>query len=155
MHIRKLIDNNKGLFSIEAAMIIPMIIAVIMLLIWLSIFFYNRSVLSEVASRAAICGSQNAELENTEIVDYVTDKVIELSDNKLIFLDSLSCEVTVEANQIKVNLTGSMSIPPFINLFNLYENNLFEISITESATRLKNSMFIRTVYRLSNLTNKD
>jgi Flp pilus assembly protein TadG len=140
--------NNKGMSTIEAVIIIPVCFSIIMLLIWTGIFFYNKNVLSQAASRAAICGSQKSYYENNEIADYVTDSVLKITDGKLILLDEADVSVTVSSTQISVNVTGTMSIPGFLILGNVYDSNMWNIDITEYAARLKNPMVVRTVNRI-------
>ena len=145
--------NNKGYSTIEAVIIIPIILSIILLLVWLGFFLYDKNVLSQAASRAAVCGSQMSYLENEVIADYVSGKVAELTDGKLILLDSAETTVTVTATNICVNVTGSMNIPDFIILGNVYNGGMWNIDIKEYGARLKNSMFIRTANRIKNLKN--
>ena len=145
--------NNKGYSTIEAAVIIPIILSIVLLLIWTGFFFYDRNVLSQAASRAAVCGSQMSYLENEEIADYVSNRVSELTEGKLILLDLAETTVTVTATNICVNVTGTMNVPDFIVLGNIYNGGTWNINIKEYGARLKSSMFIRTANRIKNSKN--
>ena len=145
--------NNKGYSTIEAAVIIPIILSIVLLLIWTGFFFYDRNVLSQAASRAAVCGSQMSYLENEEIADYVSNRVSELTEGKLILLDLAETTVTVTATNICVNVTGTMNVPDFIILGNIYNGGTWNINIKEYGARLKSSMFIRTANRIKNSKN--
>ena len=143
--------NNRGMTTPEACIIIPMTFTIIMLLLWMGFLFYNRNVLDQAAARAAIIGGQNSYLSNEEIAEKVNAKVAELINNKLILMDEDSIIVStgVSLTEIKVSVSGEVRLPESIFFGKLYSKRLWDISVIESAPRLKNCRFVRLVQRLT------
>lgn len=141
-------NRNSGVTTLEACVIIPIVFMIIMLLIWLGIYQYNRMVFTQVASMAAIKGSQNAEKSNDEIIKIVNSRIEELLDEKLIMMENVSSDIEVNYAQIKVHLQGEFNIPEAIYITDIYEKNMWEIAVDKSAPRIRSSMIIRTAERI-------
>ena len=141
--------NNKGMTTVEACVIIPITFTVIMLLVWLGILFYDRNALSQAAARAAIVGSEYSYLDNDEICEIVMKKTAELTQDKLILMAEPEVDVSVDATEIRVNVRGNLHLPESVFFGNIYNKRVWSIDITEPAPRLKPSVFVRTVHRIS------
>lgn len=142
--------NNKGMTTIEACIIIPITLIVTMMLIWLGLFFYNKSIMSVAASRAGIMGGQHPEKSNDELVEYVTKNVEDILQDRLIFMEDPSVEVTVNYMDIVVHLTGDMRLPESVGMGGIYKIKMWEIDMTEKSARLQPSIFVRTLSRVRN-----
>lgn len=141
----KNLNNNSGMATIEACVIIPLCIGVMMLLFWLGIYYYDKNVLAEGAARAAIYGSENAELSNEDITKLVESKLTECLQEGMILVSDVETSVTVDFNDIIVKVIGSVKIPEEINFGNIYEKNVWEIAVIKRTPRLHNSSFVRTM----------
>lgn len=140
--------NQAGMISIEAAVIIPITIAVTMLILWLGIFFYNQNVIDDCSSQAAIVGSHLADLDNNEIQDITADTLNTLITENLVMMDDISSEITVDFGTVTVHVEGSLNIPSFFLFGDIYNTELWSIDITNSSPRLRSSMFVRTITNL-------
>lgn len=145
--LRKLEKDNTGMTTVEACVIIPITLAVIMLLIWLGFFFYNKNILSQAAGRAAIMAGQHPELDNDELVEYIDYKLREMIEGKTVFIDNPDVEITVEYSEIVIHITSSISLPESVRLGGIYMKRIWEIDLTEKAARLHPSIFVRTIGR--------
>lgn len=144
------ISNNKGMATIEACVIIPITLIVVMLLVWLGIFFYNKNVMSHAASRAAIMGGQHPEMESEELTEYMIAKVREMLEGKMIFMEDPSIEVSMDYSVISIKITGNMGLPGSVNMGGIYRKRAWEIALVEKAARIHPSIFVRTVSRVRN-----
>ena len=66
---------NSGMTTIEASVIAPVCISVALLVVWLGILYYDKNVLAESASRAAIYGAEHSDWSNEDINKYVQEKL--------------------------------------------------------------------------------
>lgn len=138
--------NNKGSSTLEATIIIPICLILVIMLVWSGIYYYDRCVLAQAASRSAICGGQIAYHDNSEIALYCESKVQQLTNGKLLLMDNASTTVTVSATEISVNVSGSLNLPDFFGF--IYKSGNWNINITEKYARLKSSIIVRTINRL-------
>lgn len=142
------LKDDKGMTTIEATIIIPMCFAVILLLLWFGFFLYDRNVLSQAAGIAVITGSQASEYRNEEIQELVEERFARMVENRLIWMEEPVISVTVEYTKIRVEVTGTLTLPEVVILTNLYGRNVWEIQVCQEAPRLRASMVTRTVSRV-------
>ena len=141
-------NNQSGMISIEAAVIIPITIAVTMLIIWLGIFFYIQNVMDVCSNQAAIVGSHLADLDNNEIQDITTETLNTLLADNLVMMDDVTSDISVDFGSVTVHVEGSLNIPSFFLFGDIYDTKFWSIDITNSAPRLISSMFVRTITNL-------
>lgn len=142
-------DNNKGMITIEACVIVPIIMAVTLLLIWLSLYFYNKTTLANAASVASVFAARSAEESNEQISKIALEKAEELLDGRLIAMDDVNTKVSVDYGLVTVNITGQMQVPGVYG-FGLVVSKMKAggINIIENAPRLRCSQIIRTANRV-------
>lgn len=140
--------NNKGMSTIEACVIIPISMTVTMLLIWLGFFYFNRNLLAESASQAAVYGTEFSNFDNETIKRKVIGKLDECIKDKTIFLKNVDYSVIVESRLITVSVKADLDIPSFIVFGNLYKKDIWSMEFVKKAPRLRNSLFVRTINRI-------
>lgn len=98
------LKNNKGSFTIEAAIIIPFIVCLIMSILFLAFFLYDRCSLQRAAASAALRGSQEI-WESSDMQYQKADEGIDfvLSHN-LLGADCVDKQVQINGNEITVVL---------------------------------------------------
>lgn len=96
--------DNRGSFTIEAAVIISFLVIVINLIIVLAFFLYDRCSLERAAAMGALRGSQ-AVWENNSVRSQKADEgVDEILIYNLLGTDKVEKKITVTGNQISVAL---------------------------------------------------
>ena len=60
-------------------------------------------------------------------------------------MDDIESDITVDFNNITVELKGKVNIPEGIILGNLYNRSGWEIGVIKRAPRLRSSTFVRTI----------
>lgn len=146
-------ENNKGMMTIEACILIPIIIMVSLLLIWLGFFLYNKTLLMECAGIAAIKGSQMAEEDNETLASAAAARAEELLSQKTVALEVQDIIVSVDYGSVTVKITGVMQIPEAIFLLDIYQNDRWEIYVEQTAERLRSCSILRTIERVRKAQN--
>lgn len=99
--------REKGSFTIEAAMVIPVIMFVVMLVIQLSFFLYNRQAITVMVSQATLYGVQ-METEGKPVIEKELNSFLkEETENRLLFTESVDWDVKVTMAKIKVTASFS------------------------------------------------
>lgn len=101
----------KASFTIEAAVIMPLTIAIIFLLIFFSMFAYNRAVLTQDAYIAALRGCNPFYDIEEDVYEKAYQSAEELTGQKLLAMHELQPEVRVEKEKVEVIYTGFVRIP--------------------------------------------
>lgn len=145
---RNYICNSMGMITIEACILIPIILMISLLIIWLGFFLYNRTLFMQCAGIAAIKGSQMAEADNEEISAAVRERARELLQQKTIGMEDVVVEVTVDYGSVTVGIQGDMQVPGAIFLMDIYQNNRWHLRVEQTTERLRNCTILRTIERI-------
>ncbi|MGN0346224.1 MAG: hypothetical protein ACI4DU_02955 [Lachnospiraceae bacterium] len=144
--------NDKGMITVEASILIPFTLGIILICIWIGFYQYNKMVFTQVAACSVLKGAQYAEKPNEEIIQLIQMEIREQMNNKLILVDNPVANIEVDYDTIQIELTGSMEVPGYINIFNTYDRFGWNISVTKSANRIRRSQVIRTIWRIQDLS---
>lgn len=99
--------KQKGSFTIEAAILMPLLILIIWLLIQISFFLYNRHAITVIASQAALRGVQ-METEGKQSIEKSLQSFLkEETEEKLLYTDSVCWEIKITMTKIKVKISLS------------------------------------------------
>lgn len=96
--------RKKGSFTIEAALIIPMLMFVIMLTMQLSFFLYNRQAITVMASQAALYGVQMETEGKAEIKKELESFLEEETGKRLLFTEAVYWDVKVSTTKVSVTI---------------------------------------------------
>ncbi len=146
--------NNKGMMTIEACILIPIIIMISLLVIWLGFFLYNKTLLLECAGIAAIKGSQMAEADNETLASAAVVRAEELLAQKTVAMEIQNIIVSVDYGAVTVKITGVMQVPEAIFLMDIYQDDRWEIHVEQTAERLRNCSILRTIERIRKAQNE-
>lgn len=133
----------KGSFTLEAALLMPLILACIIVIMYLSFYIHNQAALYSIAYEGALKASQLNADERSEIYSIIDG----LLENKLLGAGTINKQVKIDGKSIKVFLSGSMSVPGFeiMNLLMPYGG----LSIFgESEIQTKDTVALIRNYRL-------
>ena len=110
MEKRILRMNCRGSATIEAALLIPLILSVVMMLIYLSLFLYNRAAAVSLAGRALVMGA-GMESEGAKKIEQRMNAFLKEGENHLPFVKSSKVTADVSLTGIKtgIDLTGRMN----------------------------------------------
>lgn len=147
---RKNVFNNKGMMTVEAAVIIPLSLFITIMLVWLSFYYYDKNALSAAAAEGAVKGAENAWCSNEEIVQIVEDRIAECLTDRTIFLDDIDMEVTVSFSEIEVRLSSGIKAPDN----GIFNTDMWSIDVVKKAPRLQSSEVVRGIKVLEEAVTK-
>lgn len=146
----KNIRKYKGVYTIEAALIMPMILTVIVLIIYWAFFLHDRAILSNAAYTACLRGSQ---MINSENVEGELNKICkDLYNNRLLATTDVSYEIKSGSKDITVTYYGNIKIPAGTLLCKYMTDgkNVIEVKASGKAQICDAVKFIRDCRLLEN-----
>lgn len=141
-----------GYMSVEASCIIPMVVVLMSMIIYLSFFLYNRTILFQDTYALAFRTSRQA-FSKDEMLNYVNERVDAQYGEKYIAASTLekSCKVTSNA----VSVEAKMSVrQPFGKMMGIAGNDVWQAQTTVNAKVInptKTTRNIRTALRLADV----
>ena len=130
----------KGSSTVEMAFLIPLVTMMIILLLSLGIFLYNRSVLTAYASAAALRGSRQQDCSNEEIYNIVTTEIDRLVSCRLLFLDDYEKKVSIKGDEVTVTLGIEQKIPLIGICEPLLKKDTWSFAVTKTS-KIQNPVF--------------
>ncbi|MBE5882222.1 MAG: hypothetical protein E7289_07960 [Lachnospiraceae bacterium] len=103
--------KKKGSFTIEAAIVVPFLLLIMLLLIHISFFLYNREAATVIASRAVLKGVQMEQEGKADIKNEIASFLEEETSAHLIFTQSVRWDVSVTLTKVKVKLYLIQDMP--------------------------------------------
>ena len=144
-------ESEKAYFTLEASLIIPMVLLFITLMIFMSFYSYDRSVLEHFAYEAALRGCGSHVKTNLEAQQLAQKAAGSLVEDKLFALKDFRYSADADANKVTVNYEGTVNMP-FITWLGEYVPDIdFSIKVKKTANRLHRTKTIRICRRINNL----
>lgn len=103
--------RKKGSFTMEAALLIPVIFMVVVMIMHLSFFLYNREAATVIVSEAALMGVQMENEGRNEIKEKITAFAEEEMAQKLIFVRDTNLKVNVTLTKVEVSVDFIQKTP--------------------------------------------
>ena len=140
-----------GYMTVEATLIMPVVLYVCFFIAYTGIFIYDRCVMKQDAFRVALRGSSMYGQDNEEAC-YAAEKQMEIiSSDKYIATES-TYEITVR-NKVSVSVSGYVDMP-FWGLAGLSEEKGFAITETVECKDLCPALFIRMCRQITETMEK-
>lgn len=141
----------KGSFTIEAAIIMPVVIIITLMLIYLGFFLYNRCVMTQKSYVAALRGSIYDEERKENILardQYMEEELRELYGTKLLAGAGVESHIAMEKKEVTVKTELFMRVPIVTLLKNQGYKNGWNIYIEKKVPVFKEIQFIRNCRKL-------
>ena len=133
-------------FTVEAAMIIPVVISVILFIIGLWFFQYDRCLLEQDMGALALKGSaMNAE-DKTEAAEQVKDWQSRISRDKFVLWNQKDMEIKLEKDTIAVRGSGELEFP-FAGM-DFWGNAVWRAQARYENHRIDPALFVRNYRRI-------
>lgn len=144
----------KGSYTLEATLIMPMILSILVLLIYWAFYLHDRAILSAAAYTAALRGSQMISGEN--ISDEVNKCSKDLINNRLLITKGIEQRVEVKGDTIAVSYEGSINIPDGVLLNRSFAAGAGGIPVSAKGSAKKNDAvkFINSCRFIEHTLNK-
>lgn len=93
----------KGSFTIEAAIIVPLILFLFSVLVHILFYYHDKNVLMSTAHETAAVGSGNEALSELELEYYFFSRM----EGKLLLFNRVECLVELEEHEVTIMCDGS------------------------------------------------
>lgn len=134
----------RGSYTVEAALLIPLLTGVIFMFLILSLYMHDRSVLAACAAELAGKGALKKYETEEHLENWLTGQAEGLADGKLLLLKLTAVSAEVTQNSITVFYEGSS---PLLGGLKTREE--------ETARRLNPVNYMRNCRRLEKLTEQE
>lgn len=101
--------SKKGSFTIEAALLMPFLLFVVLTLMQISFFLYNREAATVIASQAVLKGVQMEMEGRNSIKKELQYFLKEETREKILFADKISWNISVSLTKVKVEVFVSQN----------------------------------------------
>ncbi len=137
--------KENAYFTVEAALVLPVVIGGLVLTVFLFLFQYDRCLLEQDMNMLAICAGAAAADSREELQTIVQRKISEISMDKYVAWEMSELRVIAEGDRVSVRGGGNFISPlPAWNIFN--EKNQWSVGILRETRRISPSDFVR-LYR--------
>lgn len=146
--------DRKGGATVEAAFLLPLLLALFMLLTETAIFFYNRAAAVDLTGQAVIHGAQMEHTARREIEDKILKEMQEMGKKRLVFLTNVDYSVSVSLSEIKAQIRLERR-SPLLSFFRGmgFQTGVFSGQIEKKIKRLNPSKVIWELHRIRQISN--
>ena len=140
----------KGSYTIEAALVFPLIMTVIVFIIYMSLFLHDRAAMSSCAYQAALkaslirTGEEDMRSEAERAAAYSIDGL-------LLATSDPDISVTVSGKKVSIRYSGTLKIPRSILFFPISGSDSITVSGTGEAYEKDAIEFIRQCRTAGNI----
>lgn len=126
-------EGQKGSFTIEASVMVPMICMVLLLILYVIFYYHDKNILSGATYETAVWASGRKNYEEEEIKSYFQKRI----RGKLILFGSVQEEIQVEKEEIRISCVA--------------RKKRMKVTAQAAAKRTEPEKFIRNVRKLEKL----
>lgn len=99
-------------FTVEAALVLPMVIGVILFVIYVQFFLYNRCLMEQDAQSLALKGVVLQEENAQRLLEKLKEEEAKQKRDKYIVWNRWGTDIVMKQNQIMITQSGSMLLNP-------------------------------------------
>jgi hypothetical protein len=148
-----MINEHEGAYcTVEAVLVMPIVILFISIMIFMSFYAYDRSVLEHSAYKAALVGASGHFDSAQEAADRAKNEAALLIENKVFAVKDLTHSVSADGNSVTVTYKCVVNMPfkPWVGEFiSGFSDDYMTFSVTKTAPRIKPARTIR-YFKLAN-----
>lgn len=138
----------QGSYTIEASLLFPLFIFIIVLIVYLSFFLYDRVLFYNCAYLSAFRASSNNVEDNENAYEVAKNTTNDLLENRMLAIQTFGDRVSVGNGKTVVEYQGDMPIPfQFINIL-FSQHKMFVVSGIGSAKKIDPVSFIRSCRKI-------
>ncbi len=135
--------------TVEAALIMPVVLFVMIFVIYSGFAMYDRCVMEEDTASAVLRGSNMFRNTSEEITDYIQEEGIRPELEEVMLLDDFQGSVKADLLTVEVSMKGSVTVP-FRELLDEVEDPFWQIEVKADALRYHPGRFLRLIKVVEN-----
>lgn len=133
----------KGSYTIEASLLMPLIIGTIIILLFISFYLHDNAVIKEGTIILANKYTNERNLSNEEIKQRLQEDCQQAILNKVLVTKNITTDIQVEKKMITVSCSGIFQFPSIFITQTIFNSDSLNISTTKSMKRANPVTFIR------------
>ncbi|MCI9231427.1 MAG: hypothetical protein HFH96_10025 [Lachnospiraceae bacterium] len=138
--------NRNAYFTVEAALVLPVVIGAILFVIYMMLFQYDRCLLEQDIGGIALWGSIVEASDTAELEQKVQTRISELYRGKYVAWRMTKLDASVGRNRFCANGAGQLTFPvPGWNFWSA--DNMWGTAASYEYSRLSPVTFIRLCHR--------
>lgn len=148
------IQQAEGYLTVEAALILPMLIAAILFVIYILVFQYDRCLLEQDLGAMALWGSSVEEEDTRNLEEMAKERMRALYRDKYVAWEFMNLQARLEKNCFAAEGSGRLALPAFA--FSQWsDGGIWRTGTTYEYRRLSPVAFIRLCRGLKNLVQEN
>ena len=137
----------KGSFTVECALIMPIILLVIVSVIWIMIAMYDKGIMYKAAVHAILAADYHVSDNNFQLKKEIEERIYEESDGQMVGTDEPEISVNILGNKVNIKMNAALNVPSDIAGISELDN----ISVGVSKKRWFGADIISDVRRIKAL----
>lgn len=137
----------KAYFTVEAAIIVPIVMSVLVYVIFMSLFQYNRCLLEQDIGMLILYAVESDEQEGTELKNNLEQKLKDLYWDKYFSWKQEELQVSVKGEKVEIYGMGELQFP-FMDWNLAHLNTKWSAQAKREGYRLNPTEYIRLINRL-------
>ncbi len=135
--------------TVEAALIMPIVLFVLVFVIYSGFAMYDRCVMEEDAVIAVLRGSNLFRSTSEEIADHIQEECIRPEGEEVMMLDDFQGRVRADLLKVEVTMEASVTVP-FRGLLDDGGDPFWKIEVKAEAPRYHPGRFLRLIKSVEN-----
>lgn len=140
--------SQNAYFTVEAALVLPFVMGVLIMVIFLFLFQYDRCLLEQDVNRITIYAASETAASMEKLQEKIERKTATFTQEKYVAWDMEEFQLVLEKSCVEVKGSGSFRLPlPEWNVFSTQDN--WTAGITRKSIRVSPEDFIRLYQRIT------
>ena len=140
--------KENAYFTVEAALVFPVVIGIILLVIYMQLFQYDRCLMEQDMGAMALWGSREDTSEVEELEKKTRQRIAEMYRDKYAAWEITKLDIALAKNRFSVKGAGRLTFP--VSVWNFWSgDNVWEMSADYSCKRISPVTFIRLCHKFN------
>lgn len=151
-----LVLNNKGSATVELAFLFPILLMILLLIIYLSLFLYNKVAAVAIAGESAIKGARQQAISKGQRENIALEVADEELSNRLVMHPLYERDAEVSATKVSVDISFEQEFPFSIWLAREgLQSNYFKYQTKQTAPRIHAARYIWKIRGLKKIKHQN
>ena len=144
----------EGSYTVEASLLFPFILSVIVFIMYMSFFFHDRCVMNQSAYQAALRASRVKTGDNA-VMGTAERAANELMNRTVLATSDVTHSIDISGSEVQVRYEGTLKIPAGVLFMDIYGSDGIKVSGKGCAKRKDPVKFIRQCRVVEKMVKKD
>lgn len=144
-------DKESGYFTVEAVMIFPFVMGVILLVIYMWFFQYDRCLMEQDYALITVLGTEKQGLSPEERVEHIRKLISGLYTDEYYAWRMVNPEISVEKGKVRMKIEGSLEFP-FYGFSFWSDDHIWESGAKREGTVIDKAFGLRTFRKIKSFT---